>query len=146
MALVTVTGSLRDFAGVAPGLTPQLIFKPSGASISGTGSVLFSRQITVTPASDGTWSQAFEPTDVVSPQAWYTISIRWSEPSGYIDYDFPGMRLFVPTGGPWAFSDIVERPTNPASIWFGPNAPDNPTQYTGWVETDAVPPIYYEWA
>ena len=41
----------------------------------------------------------------------------------------------------------MRAPTNPRQIWFGPEPPADPTQYTGWYDTDALPgePNYFEW-
>ncbi|RFA12176.1 hypothetical protein B7R22_17260 [Subtercola boreus] len=140
-----VTGTLKDFgAATLAAFAPKLYFIPSGAAVGGA-TLYANKPVVCVPAANGDFSVELAANETLSPQTWYTLSIIWLDPdtgfTGQIDTDW---RLFVPQGG-GEFVRIIEAPSNPAQIWFGPEPPTIPTDYTGWVDTDSVPPIYYEW-
>lgn len=130
MALVTVTGTLGDFQGAEPGLTPRIRWKPSGSSVNGS-KLLFNRAIvTLVTPSTGAWSQQFEAMDQLTPQVFLSPTIEWFETDSqgghWVAEDHPELQLVVPAGGPFAFTAVVKAATNPTTfIWgFGP-PPDN---------------------
>lgn len=144
MSVQTVNGFLYDFQGAAPGLDPRIIWKPTSSTIIGSA-FLFSRNIETVPASNGSWSDQFESTDLATPEVWYEPQLWWFEgnPAGgrWTYQDFPNLKLFVPsTGGPFNFTDIVNAPTNPGTLIFemGP-PPDDLSPGTWYYDMSAEP-------
>lgn len=154
MALATITGRLSDFAG-NPGLevAPRIIFAPNGAAAGGT-TLFYSRPVIVdTFAPDGSWTVQLEETDalwrVAGGDVWYDVTVdRLVSGVDREPWDHPGWSLRVPPGG-GQFASLVTAPANPAQIWYGPEAPSNPSMWTGWYDTDADPslgvPNLFEW-
>ncbi|MEF2979117.1 hypothetical protein [Subtercola sp. YIM 133946] len=150
MSLETVNGSLGDFEGVVPGLDPRIIFTPSSSAVDGS-KLLFNRRIIVSTFDGaGGWSQEFNSTDGTNPPMFFSVSLRWHEAGvgdegPWVGADFPDIKLFIPSDGPWDFAQIIQAPSNPAQIWLGPEPPTIPTNWTGWIDTDGTPPAYYEY-
>ena len=77
----------------------------------------------------------------------YIVTLERTPPGGVgFPTDKPGWTLRTPPGG-GEFAALVRAPSNPAQVWFGPEPPSDPTQWTGWVKTDALPGEinYFEW-
>jgi hypothetical protein len=140
-----VTGTLTDF-GLQPlaGLQPQIVFKAS-APATKNGRLLATRPTVVVPQSSGYFTVDLISTDGTTPQIWYEVSIRWLDLNGgYISVDFLQWKLNVPIDG-GTIGELLDAPANSGQVWFGPEPPDVPSTYTGWVKTDVNPPTYYEW-
>jgi hypothetical protein len=132
----TVTGTLADFNLQAlTGLRPKIIFRPNRSALSPTR-LYVARPIEVTPADDGSFSVELVPTQLLEPAAWYTIEIRWQEPSGReLGRDYPDWRVFVTAEG-GTLSGLISTPAdNTLLVAWQPNQPDPWPSGLVWVNT-----------
>ena len=111
--MATIYGKLSDFGlRSLARFRPVVRFTPSGAGVKG-GLLLAGRAVEVPVASNGRFSVELEPTDGVTPEAWYTVSIEYLNEGGqYTSLDILGYRLYVPAPG----GQIGDMPGAPASV------------------------------
>jgi hypothetical protein len=152
--MALVTGSLKDFS-LAPmsDRTPQITFSPS-APAAKDGLLLATPPVSVYPTGSGSFSVDLQPTDELMAVTWYTVRISWLESGGgYVAFDFPDWKLFVPQEG-GAIGDLIDAPINPAlvytsltpptgkmplGIWWLESNPDN-------INDPANTGILHEWS
>ena len=141
MAVVSYTLSDMGLASLAA-YSPRLVFTPSGPAVK--GSILFaSRPIGSTPNTFGEGTVTLSSTETMIPETWYTLTITWLDSAGnYISKDFPDWKIRVPAAD-GDLSDMIDAPAPGYLIWFGPEPPINPSEYTGWIDTDNG--NFYEW-
>lgn len=138
-----VTGTLTDFnLNPLTALQPELTFVPSGAATK-NGRLFSARPISIRPEPSGYFSIDLASTDGTTPETWYVVIVRFLDGSGNADY--LRWKLRVPNAG-GQIGQLLEAPTNPGLVWFGPNPPPGtPVRGTGWIKTDDNPPTYNEW-
>lgn len=130
--MATVTGTLKDFnLGALAAFMPVITFRPSGPGVTPT-SLLASKPVRVTPATDGSFTVNLAPTDDVRPARWYEITIEWQSAGVPTQYDFADWKLTVPAAG-GNIADLVAAPTTPSFAWIAETPPPNPTPDTWWL-------------
>jgi hypothetical protein len=141
--MATVTGKLLDF-GLASinGLNPVITFRANKPATTTTGSFLATNPITVTPASDGTFSVSLSTTDdLVTGDVYYTISADWRAPDlNYMRADYPDWKVYVPSGG-GNIADLIKQPVNRSIVITSPTNPGpnyGPGAY--WLQLDPNDP------
>lgn len=128
--MATIYGTLTDFGlqTLTP-YKPVLKFTPSGPGVKGR-KVFSGRPVEVPVASSGAFAVLLEPTDGVTPEVWYTVSIEYLNEGGqYTSLDILGYRLFVPAPG-GAIGDLPGAPLSSDTVLVGLNPP--PPGYRGW--------------
>jgi len=132
--MAVITGTLLDFSldALAP-YSPRLIFAGSQPATSGDR-LLSTRPFMVRVEADGSFSVDVQPTDSVTPAAWYTVRVEWLDSDGgFVGVDLPDWRIFVPKEG-GAIGNLIQAPSNPALVWVGLTPPPAPvTPGTWWL-------------
>lgn len=135
--MAVITGTLLDFSldALAP-YSPRLIFAGSQPATAGDR-LLSTKPFGVRVEADGSFSVDVQPTDVVTPAAYYTIRIEWLDSAGgFVGVDFVDWRLYVPSEG-GAVGDLLEAPSNPGMVWVGLTPPPDPiTPGTWWLHAN----------
>lgn len=128
--MATIYGTLSDFSlqSLAPYM-PVLKFTPSSPGVKGRR--LFSeRPVEAAVAADGSFAVLLEPTDGVTPQVWYTVSIEYLNEAGkFTSYDVLGYKLRVPAPG-GAIGELPDVPLSPDTVLVSLAPP--PPGYKGW--------------
>jgi len=104
MALATVTGYLKDVGLVSLGnRAPELVFEIDEDMVTaGSGTLIPQEPVSVTPASDGSFSVDLHPSTATNPYALYRLTVNWQS-KGISRSITPKWRLLVPdAGGPIA--------------------------------------------
>lgn len=143
MATVTVTGTLTDF-GLASlnGSQPRLIFRPSGPALK-SPRILSTKEIVVTPASNGTFTVELEPMTGIRPDRTMDVSIEWLDAgTNYKSMDLVTDLRIPPGGG--VLADIAALDYQPSDVWVSASPPDNPAISTWWLSTTTGD--LYEWS
>lgn len=121
--MVAVTYTLTDFGLQSlADRSPRVIFTASGAGTKGAR--LFpTTPIVSIPETNGSGTVNLEPTDGVSPEVWYTVSIEHLQPGGqYTHFDILDYRLYVaPIGGP--IGNMPGVPLSPANVYVSLDPP-----------------------
>lgn len=108
--MASVTGNLKQVTGsVLSANVGQLVFRLNGPNVvatgTGAGNVHPTRDVTVTPGTDGSFSVGLAETTGMFLNAWYDIGIRWNDSEGTF-WDF-GLTCTVPAGGPHSIADLI---------------------------------------
>lgn len=152
MALVPVSGTFRDVSGgIDPAEHLRLVFQLNGAAIGASGIVHASpHYVDEFTGPAGEWSTEIEATETLwrttGGDVFYRVSIeRTVRGAAGFPTDLPGWTLRVPPGG-GEFARLVKAPANPSQNWIGPEPPADPSQWTGWINTQALPgePNYFK--
>lgn len=98
----TVTGYLKDLVGAAMGNRKgKLVFRPNAPMVQAAsttpGTIHSTAEISVTPASNGSFSVNLTATTVMLQDAYYTLRIEWLDSEGGA-MDFPNWQIRVPVG------------------------------------------------
>ena len=129
-----VNGTLTDF-GLAPllGLDPVLLFRATSAGISNQNLLAASMPVEVTPAANGFFEVELAATDALMPgEVEYRLEVKYRERrTRNVKHEVLPWALRVPEAG-GAITDLLQVPSNPASVWVGTTPPDNPTSGTWW--------------
>lgn len=110
MALATVTGSVKDFTLTSMGnRVAEIIFEiDEQIVIAGAGTLIPCEPISITPASDGSFSVDLQPSLETNPYIPYRLSILWQS-GGVPRSALPdGFRIVVPAGGGYIGSMVAE--------------------------------------
>ncbi len=126
--MANVTGKLSDF-GLQALKEPRLLFTASEAGVK-AGRLFASTPVAANVLSDGTFTVSLEPTDGVTPEVFYTVSVEHLQASGtYTHFDVLGLKIFVPiTGG--VIGDLPGIPLSPYYVLVSLDPP--PVGYVGW--------------
>jgi len=89
--MATLTGSTKDFRPQPLGSTASVIITPFGPAASSSKSLLVSKPIIVTPASDGTFSVDLASYAGTNPPTAYHVRVEWLDSAGNYSAgeDFP---------------------------------------------------------
>jgi hypothetical protein len=133
-----VNGTLTDF-GLAPiaALSPVLQFRATAAGVSNLNVLAASIPVEVEPLPNGFFEADLAATDTIHPGGIeYTVTVRYREArTRYVRQELLPWRFAVPAAG-GALADLLTVPANPAAVWVGSTAPDNPTPGTWWYNPD----------
>lgn len=135
-----VEGSLRDIDGGS--LSPyiaKLVFRlnqPNAIAVgSAKGRVFPTKELPVTPASNGDFTANLQSTEQLYYDAWYDVGIVWNESEGTF-WDF-GLKIRVPNNSPLSFGDLLTTSNgtgagNPLLVWVNETAPIAPSKGQWW--------------
>lgn len=152
--MAKIFGTLLDFSldALAP-YSPRLVFTPSQPSTT-SGTLLSAKPFRVGVDPDGHFEVDVQPTDVTSPESFYTVRVEWLDTDGgFIGVDLWDFPIYVPsTGG--AIGDLMRATANPQLAWVGVNPPSGvlPVATVWWLQVNPDDPddpratgILYEW-
>lgn len=116
--MATLTGSTKDFRPQPLGSTATVIITPFGPAASTSKSLLVSKPIRVTPASDGTFSVDLASYAGTNPSTAYHVRVEWLDAGGnYSDgEDFPWPLVVTGDG---ALTDMFAIPTSTGFLTKG---------------------------
>lgn len=135
-----VEGSLRDIDGGS--LSPyigQIVFRlnqPNALAVgTAKGRVFPTKELPVTPASNGDFTANLQSTEQLYCDAWYDVGIVWNE-SERTFWDF-GLKIRVPNNSPLNFGDLLTSSNgagagNPLLVWVNETAPIAPSKGQWW--------------
>jgi len=108
--MATLTGSTKDFRPQPLGSTASVIITPFGPAASSSKSLLVSKPIIVTPASDGTFSVDLASYAGTNPPTAYHVRVEWLDSAGNYSAgeDFPWPLVVTGDG---ALVDMFAIPT-----------------------------------
>lgn len=132
----TVNGTLTDF-GLDPmaGNRPRITFHPSGPALAGLN-VHATKTVEAVPAANGYFEVDLVANDTLTPAMYYTVKLQWKDLEPRKERaDVLPWRLYVPPAG-GALGDLLATPSNPAQVWTGTAAPEDPTPGTWWLNPD----------
>jgi len=147
--MATYTGYLRNVGlDALTGKQPKLELILSEPSFKGANFIV-TDPYPVTIATDGACTVEVAATDEMTGDPYYTLRATWLNGEGVpIGFDVPNIKFRTSEPG-GTFEDLMGPFASPRQIWFGPQAPSNPSAFTGWVDTseprNALGYPYYEW-